>query len=109
MLDAVGEGRNGIRLDGMLDDVAEVVGHYDLVEGFRINATILNSPAGGNGADIGGIEVGFGIAPLGDAGDLFEFIYYFLGWGIDPDAVFRVKIMDGKIAVGNYFCWDIRS
>src|SRR6478672_11615812 len=87
----------------MLDDIAKIVGNNYLVNGFRIDTTVIQGPACSYGADIGSIEVRFGISPLGNSRDLFEFFYNFLWRGIDANTVFSIKIMDGKIAVGNHF------
>ena len=85
--------------DSMFVDIAKVMGHDDLIEGFRVDARIPDGNTCGMGAHIGGIHVLIGVSPGRNTRDLLKFAND-LGGGIGYALLALViEIMDGKVPV----------
>ena len=83
----------------MFQYIPEIMRKDELVDRFRITATVFNGFSGCQRTKIRSIELRIGIAALGDPRDLFEFLDYNFRRGIQGMMVFIIELVPGKILI----------
>ena len=74
VLDPRRQGGDEIGTDIAVADVAEIVGHDDIVQGFLVNAADSMASSSRQISDVGSHLIVGGMAPFADAGDLGELV-----------------------------------